>query len=96
MGDGLADELFRLLQIRNIGRNGQNLAARNTVTAYSVRGLESPSVATPLTWEEVAALTPDTPVRVSPSQMLERVALHGDLFAASIPTAGSPALPAEF
>ena len=75
---------------------GQNLAARNTVTAYSVRGLESPSVATPLTWEEVAALTPDTPVRVSPSQMLERVALHGDLFAASLPTAGSPALPAEF
>nr|WP_197509642.1 hypothetical protein [Tessaracoccus coleopterorum] len=44
----------------------QNLAARNTVTAYSVRGLEAPSVATPLTWEEVAALRPDTVLRTSP------------------------------
>lgn len=76
---------------------GQNLAARNTVTAYSVRGVETPSVATPLTWEEVAALTPDGPLRISPARVLERVATHGDLWARTLPTADSPALPpAEF
>ena len=37
----------------------QNLAARNTVAPYSVRGLDIPRVSTPLTWEEVAALRPD-------------------------------------
>ena len=74
--------------------HGQNLAARNTVTAYSVRGLEEPSVATPLTWEEVAALAPDAPVRVGPAEMLERVADLGDLFAPALPTPDSPALPA--
>lgn len=72
---------------------GQNLAARNTVTAYSVRGLDSPSVATPLTWEEVAALSPDAPVRVTPAQMIERVAAHGDLWAGTLATADSPVLP---
>lgn len=69
----------------------QNLAARNTVHAYSVRGLEQPSVATPLTWDEVAALT--SPVRTHPSAMLERVQEHGDLWAATLPTEGSPQLP---
>lgn len=74
----------------------QNYAARNTITAYSVRGLDSPSVATPLTWEEVAALTADTPVRVSPSEMLERVQTHGDLWADQLPTPASPPLPEPF
>lgn len=71
----------------------QNLAARNTVNAYSVRGLESPSVATPLTWEEVAALKADAPVRVTPTQMLSRVQEMGDLWEAQIPTPASPTLP---
>ncbi|MCG6566428.1 non-homologous end-joining DNA ligase [Tessaracoccus sp. ZS01] len=71
----------------------QNLAARNTVVAYSVRGLEVPSVATPLTWEEVAALGPDTPVRTHPTAMLERVQNLGDLWHPTLPTATSPALP---
>ena len=71
----------------------QNLAARNTVTAYSVRGLDAPSVATPLTWDEVAALRPDTVLRTSPAEALERVARYGDLWAAQLPTAQSPTLP---
>lgn len=69
----------------------QNLAARNTVHAYSVRGLDEPSVATPLTWDEVAAL--DAPVRTHPVAMLERVREHGDLWAATLPTDASPQLP---
>lgn len=71
----------------------QNLAARNTITAYSVRGLDSPSVATPLTWEEVSALTADKPVRTSPTQMLERVQRMGDLWQDQLPSAASPELP---
>ena len=72
---------------------GQNLAARNTVTAYSVRGLDEPSVATPLTWDEVAALRPDSVLRTSPTQALDRVQRLGDLWAATLPTAASPSLP---
>lgn len=71
---------------------GQNLAARNTVHAYSVRGLEVPSVATPLTWEEIAALT--EPVRMHPTAVLERVHRLGDLWAATLPSAAHPPLPA--
>lgn len=71
----------------------QNLAARNTVNAYSVRGLDQPSVATPLTWDEVAALTPEAPVRTHPSAMLERVQQLGDLWAPTLPSPASPPLP---
>lgn len=71
----------------------QNLAARNTVTAYSVRGLDSPSVATPLTWDEVAALSPDSVLQTTPAQALERVGRMGDLWEAQIPTPHSPRLP---
>lgn len=69
----------------------QNLAARNTVSAYSVRGLAVPSVATPLTWDEVAAL--QQPVRVHPAEMLRRVQKLGDLWAPTLPTDTDPQLP---
>lgn len=71
----------------------QNLAARNTVTAYSVRGLDEPSVATPLTWDEVGALTAETRLRTSPAELLDRLGRYGDLWAAQVPTPDSPALP---
>ena len=57
----------------------QNLAARNTIAPYSLRGRELPSVATPVTWDEVAAVTGAGDLRFSPEQVLERVAEHGDL-----------------
>lgn len=69
----------------------QNLAARNTIHAYSVRGLDVPSVATPLTWDEVAAL--EAPVRTSPSAMLDRIQRMGDLWAATLPSTASQSLP---
>ena len=34
----------------------QNLAARNTIAPYSMRGRERPAVATPVTWEELGSL----------------------------------------
>jgi bifunctional non-homologous end joining protein LigD len=59
----------------------QNLAARNTIAPYSLRGRERPSVATPLTWEEIAAVRGPDDLRFSPEDVLARVAEHGDLAA---------------
>lgn len=59
----------------------QDLAARNTIAPYSMRGREIPSVATPLTWEEVAAVRSPDDLRFSPEDVLDRVAEHGDLAA---------------
>lgn len=69
----------------------QNLAARNTVHAYSVRGLTVPSVATPLTWDEVAALRET--VRTHPAEMIKRISELGDLWDATLPTDANPQLP---
>lgn len=66
----------------------QNLAARNTVVAYSLRGNTKPRVATPLTWDEVGQiaagnLVPD----FGPNEALDRLQQVGDLWA-SPPSAG--------
>ena len=70
----------------------QNKAARNTICAYSLRGKEQPWVATPLTWEEVAAVSSPDALRFRPEDVLARVAEHGDLFA-DVLTDDGPALP---
>lgn len=59
----------------------QDLAARNTIAPYSLRGRERPSVATPLTWDEVGAVSGPDDLRFSPEQVLARVAELGDLAA---------------
>ncbi len=60
----------------------QNLAARNTVVPYSLRGLDTPRVSTPLTWDEIAALRPDSQLGFSPTSVCERLQEHGDLWQA--------------
>lgn len=58
----------------------QNLAARNTITPYSLRAQQpQPRVATPLSWDEVAAVDSPDALRFSPEQVLQRIADHGDL-----------------
>jgi bifunctional non-homologous end joining protein LigD len=59
----------------------QNLAARNTIAPYSLRGRERPSVATPVTWDEVGAVSGAADLRFSPEEVLARVAEQGDLAA---------------
>ena len=59
----------------------QNIAAKNTVSPYSLRGREHPGVATPLTWDEVGAISAPEDARFTPEQVVERVARHGDLAA---------------
>ncbi|MFT4167461.1 MAG: non-homologous end-joining DNA ligase [Microlunatus sp.] len=70
----------------------QNLAARNTIAPYSLRGRERPWVATPLTWEEVAVVDSPGALRFSPEDVLARIADHGDL-AADLLDPDRPTLP---
>ena len=70
----------------------QDLAARNTIAPYSMRGRALPSVATPLTWDEVGAVRDADDLRFTPDQVLDRVAEHGDL-AADLLLADRPSLP---
>jgi bifunctional non-homologous end joining protein LigD len=72
----------------------QNLAARNTIAPYSMRGRERPAVATPVTWEELGSLRGPDDLRFTPEDVLARVADHGDL-AADLLTLDAPALPAD-
>jgi bifunctional non-homologous end joining protein LigD len=59
----------------------QNLAARNTIAPYSMRGRERPAVATPVTWEELGSVRGPDDLRFTPEVVLERVAEYGDLAA---------------
>src|SRR4029077_17518733 len=59
----------------------QNLAARNTIAPYSMRGRHLPAVATPVTWDELGAVRGPDDLRFSPDEVLARVERHGDLAA---------------
>ncbi|MDN5570982.1 MAG: non-homologous end-joining DNA ligase [Propionibacteriaceae bacterium] len=79
-------ELF-LTEIAKVARPGkilvdvnQNLAARTTVCAYSLRAKDSPTVSTPLTWDEVEDAAGGAPLRFESADVLARVTEHGDLF----------------
>ncbi len=72
--------------------HSQNAAAKNTVSPYSLRGRERPAVATPLTWDEVGAVSHPDELRFSPEQVLERIDTLGDL-AADLITDHPPPLP---
>ena len=72
----------------------QNLAARNTIAPYSMRGRELPAVATPVTWEELGSVRGPDDLRFSPEEVLARVADKGDL-AADLLTSEAPPLPIE-
>jgi bifunctional non-homologous end joining protein LigD len=70
----------------------QNLAARNTIAPYSMRGRERPAVATPVTWQELGNVRGPDDLRFSPEDVLARVSDQGDL-AADLLTSDAPALP---
>ena len=69
----------------------QNQPARNTICSYSLRGRDHPTVATPLSWDEVGEAAEGAPLSFSPDQVLARAARHGDL-AAVLLTPTPPAL----
>jgi bifunctional non-homologous end joining protein LigD len=60
----------------------QNAGSKTTISPYSLRGRERPTVATPVTWDEVEAGAGD-PLgleQFSFEEVLARVGEHGDLF----------------
>jgi bifunctional non-homologous end joining protein LigD len=60
----------------------QNAGSKTTVSPYSMRGVERPLVAAPVTWDEVEEGAED-PVGLDQfryDEVLARVAEHGDLF----------------
>jgi bifunctional non-homologous end joining protein LigD len=58
----------------------QNDEHKTTVSVYSLRARERPTVSTPLAWDEVEAADPDALV-FEAGDVLERVEERGDLFA---------------
>ena len=70
----------------------QNLAARNTIAPYSMRGRTLPAVATPVTWDELGDVRGPDDLRFSPEQVLGRVADEGDL-ASDLLIEDAPPLP---
>jgi bifunctional non-homologous end joining protein LigD len=70
----------------------QNLAARNTIAPYSMRGRERPAVAPPVTWEELGSVRRPDDLRFAPDEVLARVDEFGDL-ALDLLTTDAPALP---
>jgi bifunctional non-homologous end joining protein LigD len=61
----------------------QNAGSKTTISPYSLRGRERPTVATPVTWDEVEAGAED-PLGLEQfrfEEVLDRIAEHGDLFA---------------
>lgn len=68
----------------------QNMAARNTVAPYSLRGRPSPGVATPVTWDEVADVGTADALRFTPAEVLDRIDRLGDLAADLLTTDPAP------
>ncbi|TDT33710.1 non-homologous end-joining DNA ligase [Naumannella halotolerans] len=71
----------------------QNQTFRNTIAPYSLRGRAEPRVATPVTWDEVAAVDTPEALRFGPEEVLRRVAKSGDL-AHDLLDPDPPSLPA--
>ena len=59
----------------------QNTEHKSMVCAYSVRAKERPTVSTPVTWDEVTGAAEGSPLAFEVGDVIERIELHGDLFA---------------
>lgn len=62
----------------------QNSRHKTTVAVYSLRARAHPTVSTPVTWEEVAAATDGAALSFEAPEVLERITVHGDLFASTL------------
>ena len=62
----------------------QNSRHKTTVAVYSLRARPTPTVSTPVTWDEVSDTADGASLSFTAPAVLERVAAHGDLFAAVV------------
>ena len=60
----------------------QNNGSKTTVAPYSLRARAHPTVSTPVTWDEVESCRKVEDLFFTAGAVLDRVAAHGDLFAA--------------
>lgn len=58
----------------------QNNPAKTTIAPYSLRGRDKPTVATPVTWDEVRTCHDPEQLTFTADEVLERVSDVGDLF----------------
>jgi bifunctional non-homologous end joining protein LigD len=65
----------------------QNNPAKTTIASYSLRGRPRPTVATPVTWDEVRACRRPDDLAFTAADLPARIAEHGDLLA---PLLGEP------
>jgi bifunctional non-homologous end joining protein LigD len=73
----------------------QNNGSKTTVAPYSLRARSSPTVSTPVSWEEVEACRKREDLFFTADAVLDRVARHGDLFAPLLIPPGANAHSAE-
>jgi bifunctional non-homologous end joining protein LigD len=59
----------------------QNNGSKTTVAPYSLRARQSPTVSTPVSWDEVESCREPQDLFFTAETVLDRVAAHGDLFA---------------
>jgi bifunctional non-homologous end joining protein LigD len=62
----------------------QNNAAKTTITVYSLRARERPTVSTPISWEEVMRCADGETLSFTSTQVLDRVERLGDLHAGAL------------
>lgn len=62
----------------------QNAHFKTTIGVYSMRAKSTPTVSTPVTWAEVADTAEGEPLSFVTTEVLERVATLGDLFAPTL------------
>lgn len=66
----------------------QNNTAKTTIASYSLRGRERPTVATPVTWEEVEACREPADLVFTHEDLPARLERHGDLMRPLLDTPG--------
>jgi len=62
----------------------QNSRHKTTIAPYSLRARPTPTVSTPLTWDEVASGAAGEELSFEAAEVLNRVEEHGDLFAPTV------------
>ncbi|MDQ4116545.1 MAG: non-homologous end-joining DNA ligase [Actinomycetota bacterium] len=68
----------------------QNNPAKTTIASYSLRGRERPTVATPVTWDEVHACREPADLTFTCDDLPDRLERHGDLMAPLLDTERLP------
>lgn len=62
----------------------QNSRHKTTVAPYSLRAKPTPTVSTPITWDEVGDCADGEKLSYGAADVLQRIEVHGDLFAPTL------------